>query len=429
MVKYIQMLLVGILTSMFFFPFEFFAFPGINTKMVLAVVGVGFVVWNFMKRRDVSIPEELLILVFIAGSVSIVSLLSITINQTPDTTFVSYIVSFFVWLSAAFAVCCCIKAVHGKIDIMLVMDYLLWVCLFQCIIAIIIDNNPSVQRFVDSYIAQGHTLMHKINRIYGIGASLDVAGSRFSAVLAGLGFILSEVSRPLKPAKRVFYLIAFIVISVIGNMIARTTLVGTAIGLGFIVLSLFFRPSDSVSNSQLGAALSWILILFAGVFACIILYNTSPQAHRYFRFAFEGFFSLVEKGHWETTSTDKLQTMVVFPETLHTWIIGDGYFMNSRTDINYLGDATEEGFYMGTDVGYLRFIFYFGVIGLISMMGVVIYSAVVCIKHFRQEALLFVLALLVGLIVWMKVSTDIFLFFALFLCAAALQEEPAAENA
>ena len=424
MVKYIQILLVGIITSMFFFPFELMALPGINTKMMLAVIGLLFAGWSLMKRREFSIPLELLILFLIAGAVSIVSFLSININQTPDTTYVSYIVSFSVWLSAAFAVCCCIKAVHGTISVKLVLDYLLWVCVFQCVIALVIDNNPSVQQFVDSFIAQGQELMHEINRLYGIGAQLDVAGSRFSVVLAGMGFYLSEIVRPLKPATRIYYMVSFLAISVIGNMIARTTLVGVVVGLAFVVLGQFFRSSDYNSNSKQVAFFSWVLVLMAGIVVCVILYNTDPQARRLLRFAFEGFFSLVERGHWETTSTDKLQTMVVFPETLHTWIIGDGYFMNSRYDVNYLGDATEEGFYMGTDVGYLRFIFYFGIIGLIPMMGVVIYSAVVCMRHFREEAWLFVLALLVGLIVWLKVSTDVFLFFALFLSAAALKEEP-----
>ena len=142
-----------------------------------------------------------------------------------------------------------------------------------------------------------------------------------------------------------------------------------------------------------------------------------------FRFAFEGFFSLAEKGYWEVDSNEILKNMIVFPETLHTWILGDGYFMNSRYDINYLGDSTDQGFYMGTDVGYLRFIFYFGFTGLIPMFGVILYSAVVCMRHFREHKLFFLLALLVGLIVWFKVSTDIFLYFALFLSAAALQTD------
>ena len=162
-----------------------------------------------------------------------------------------------------------------------------------------------------------------------------------------------------------------------------------------------------------------------GIAVCVVLYNTDPKARSLFRFGFEGFFSLVEKGHWETSSTDTLQSMVVFPETLHTWLLGDGYFANSRYDPNYLGNTTDQGFYMGTDVGYLRFIFYFGIPGLLAMMGVIIYSTIVCARHFRQERFLFVLVLLVGLAVWFKVSTDIFLFFALFLSAASLKEKDA----
>ncbi len=418
------MALVGILTSLFFFPFEFMALPGLNTKMMLAVAGLVFAAFYLVRRRSFCIPIELLALVFIAGAVSLVSLLSIVINQTPDTTYVTYIVSFAVWLSAAFAVCCCIKALHGEIDVLLVLNYLTGVCLFQCVMALVIDSYPAVQRFVDTYISQDQDLMHEINRLYGIGAQLDVAGARFSAVLAALGFFLSEVSRPLKTGTRAVYIIAFLVISVIGNMIARTALVGMVIGLGFVVLGQIFRPSDYTSNQKQTAFFTWVGVLAIGILISVVLYNTNPQARRLFRFGFEGFFALVEKGRWETSSTDKLmQTMVVFPETLHTWIIGDGYFMNSRYDINYLGDATDQGFYMGTDVGYLRFIFYFGIVGLIPMLMVILYSAYVCANHFRREAWLFALAALVGLVVWLKVSTDIFLFFALFLSAAALQEE------
>ena len=41
---------------------------------------------------------------------------------------------------------------------------------------------------------------------------------------------------------------------------------------------------------------------------------------------------------------------MVWPEELRTWIIGDGYFANSRYDPNYLGNATDQGFYMGKPV-------------------------------------------------------------------------------
>lgn len=424
---FVQILFAGILTSFFFFPVEFTVLPGINTKMMLAAAGLFFAGGSVLKTRFFGIPRELMWLIIFSSSVSLVSLLSITLNQTPDVTYVSYIVSFSVWLSAAFAVCSCIRAVHGRIDVQLILNYLIVVSLFQCIIALVIDQNPSVQRFVDSYIIQGQDLMHEINRLYGIGAMLDVAGLRFSAVLVTIAFFLSELKTSLKTGTRFLYILSFCIITVIGNMIARTTLTGAAIGMAFIIIGMFFSKPDSSGTYRLlffnrTAVFSWLLVIVIGVFLSVYLYNTDMYARRQFRFAFEGFFSLVEKGHWETTSTDKLQTMVVFPETIHTWVIGDGYFMNSRYDENYLGDATDQGFYMGTDVGYLRFIFYFGILGLIPMMGVIVYSAIVCMRHFKEERWVFILVLLVGLVVWLKVSTDVFLFFALFLSAAAIKE-------
>ena len=87
----------------------------------------------------------------------------------------------------------------------------------------------------------------------------------------------------------------------------------------------------------------------------------------YIQFAFEGFFSLVEKGRWEVSSNEILKNMYRFPESIKTWIIGDGYIENPKNDPYFIGKLTG-GYYMGTDVGYLRFIYYFGLIGLIAFI-------------------------------------------------------------
>lgn len=70
---------------------------------------------------------------------------------------------------------------------------------------------------------------------------------------------------------------------------------------------------------------------------------------------------------------------------------------------------------MGTDVGYLRFIFYFGLLGLSAFIAFLCKSAKLCIDRFPKEKALFVMLLIVNFVVWFKVSTDIFLVFALFL--------------
>ena len=114
--------------------------------------------------------------------------------------------------------------------------------------------------------------------------------------------------------------------------------------------------------------------------------------------------------------------MIVIPEETRTWIIGDGYFDNQRNDINYLGDATEEGFYMNTDIGYLRFIFYFGLIGLVAISLVMIYAAYLSADSFPEYKTLFWLVCLANFVIWLKVSTDLFLFFCLFICASIIRD-------
>lgn len=420
MIRLLLILITGVFVSFFYFPVEFVFLPGINTKMMEAVLGLACLAFVLVRRRSLSVSRDFLILVITSAVVSVISLLSITINGTPDNAYVTYIVSFSVWLSAAFAVSCLIRAVHGKIEIQLVLNYLITVCVVQCILALIIDASPVFANRIDSYFQCDQELARKVSRLYGIGALFDVAGIRFSLVLVATAFYLSEMTKPLGSMEMVFYFIGFLVLSVIGNMIARTTMVGTAVGLIILLIS-FFVKSDNPSISKLSRIWAWLGLLALTVVICIVLYNTNFKARELLRFAFEGFFSLVEKGYWEISSTEKLKTMVVWPETLHTWIIGDGYFANSKYDINYLGDATDKGFYMGTDVGYLRFIFYFGVIGLIPMMWVIIWSGIICMRNFKKERFLFLLEILVGLIVWLKVSTDVFLFFAIFLSVAALQ--------
>lgn len=426
MMRAVQIIVTGILMSLFYFPFEFTFLPGINTKMLLAVVGLGLMGLTFARRQTFTFPRDMLILVLIACCVSVVAYFSQTIHHTPDSTYVTYIFSFFTWFCAAFTVASCIKAVHGRIRVELIVHYLAVVAVCQCAVTMWISYDPAFQRFVDSYVAQDQTLLHELDRLYGIGSSLDVAGLRYALILVALGAVLG--SGRLSAGWTYFDIGAFLVITVIGNMVARTALVGTAVGLGWIVISAFL-PGEKRRTSLL----PWLLFILVVSIACTLLYQFNPQFRYLFRFAFEGFFSLVEKGEWQIDSTDRLATMVVYPETLHTWILGDGYFENSRNDINYLGDATDQGFYMGTDIGYLRFIFYFGVPGMLLMVAVIAWSALMCIRRFPEDKIVFLLALAVGLTVWFKVSTDTFLFFALFLSAGILQEEdepeqPALEN-
>ena len=115
--------------------------------------------------------------------------------------------------------------------------------------------------------------------------------------------------------------------------------------------------------------------------------------------------------------------MIVFPDNFKTWIIGDGYIENPyRRDPYYVG-PNYGGYYMGTDIGYLRFIFYFGLIGLVTFISYFFKVAKTCVSRFPKYATMFWLVLAINMIVWLKVSTDIFLVFAIFLCISKEDNE------
>ena len=234
MFKFLKILLVGFLVSCFYFPVTYTFFPVANTKNLMAAVGIVLVLVVLIKKQEFSFSKDLMVILVFSVAVSLISLLSITYNQTPDTTYVSYIRSAIIWLSGAFAVCYIIWLAHKRIDVPLVINYLAGVCVFQCAMALLIEFIPAVRTFVDTYVNQGQWLLQDIGRLYGIGASLDVGGSRFAATLAGLAFLMVQKKEDRGNTPQFILVLEFIVITVIGNMVARTTLVGVGIGLAFI---------------------------------------------------------------------------------------------------------------------------------------------------------------------------------------------------
>lgn len=407
---------MGIMVSFYFFPIEFTFLPAVNTKMAMAGFGLVVLAVQMALHRRPYVDEGIFRYSVIAIVISLIGFVAVTYNETSDYTYATYIISMWVWLSGAYVVITLMRALHGYVSVELVCNYLIAVCTAQCISALMIDSIPTFKAFVDTYVSGfGFVDTSQIShgkRMYGIGAGLDVAGLRFSAVLCCIAFITSRIATTTRKNYISVYLICFVIIGLVGNMIARTTTVGVILAIAYWIYALL-RPGSKQENIYLWKWLAGVIVV--ALLIIVPLYNTSPTFKANTRFAFEGFFSLVEKGRWEVHSNEILKNMYVFPDNLKTWFIGDGYIENPiRTDPYYTGEVIG-GYYMGTDVGYLRFIFYFGIFGLLTFIYFFIALTSNCIKKFPSQGVLFLLFLAVNLIGWFKVSTDIFLVFAPFL--------------
>ena len=423
LLSYIKYPILLIVTSFFFFPFEFTFLPGINTKMLLAAMGLVLFVARAAASRSASLDRDFFVLIVFASIVSLSGIISVVYNATTDLSYASYVVSFFVWMGGAYFVISSIRFLHGKVTPLMVINYLAAICVVQCVIALLISRNPLVKDFVDSFLG-GDGFMGKLeNRMYGIGCALDVAGLKFSCVLVAISFVvMNGLCQP--KLQTTIYWIAYLVIAVVGNMIGRTTSVGVVVSLIYILVHCIFYGYREFLKSRVLPLLLLMVVLLP---LLIYLYNNSPKTREDLRFGFEGFFSLAETGRWETNSNNRLSDMFVLPDNPKTWIIGDGYFDNPYSDPNFNGDNPTE-FYKGTDVGYLRFIYYFGVIGLISFVVFFLVAFWECALRHRKYAILFLMILTINYIVWAKVSSDIFLIFSLFLCIPSESDEGTEQN-
>lgn len=420
MYKYLVHTISVILTSFYFFPFETIFLPGVNTKMILAGIGLLILGKRLAQRRNAGINKDFFVLSLLALSISLISLLTMTINNTPDASFLTYFVSMWVWMGGAYTVVQWLDTAYGYVNARLVCNQLIAICVIQCLIAWTKDVYPPLQAWVDSFVG-GEAFMGntKEGRLSGIGAALDVAGLRFSAVVVMIGYILSKAEE-LSHKQIVTYLISFLIIAVIGNMMSRTTTVGVGLALVYWIYSTnLLSLKQNIKNQKLWFWLGGVLCVVIPVF--IYLYFTNDIFYKNIRFGFEGFFSLWETGKWQTSSNDiLLNYMIVFPDNWVTWLIGDGYAANpadktlSFFDPYYTGPVYH-GYYMGTDIGYLRYIFYFGLIGTFVFSLFMWRSAWACIHRFKDYKMMFLMILLVNYIGWFKVSTDIFLVFAIFL--------------
>jgi len=194
-------------------------------------------------------------------------------------------------------------------------------------------------------------------------------------------------------------LIGFFAIAILGNVISRTTSLGGLIGLVYMFFNLgLFSFVLKERNIKTYTAL--ITIMVVAFYIGLYFYHRSEDFHRQIRFGFEGFFNWVEKGEWRTDSTDKLnKTMWIWPQDTKTWIIGAGLFDNWA---------------FNTDIGYCRFILYSGLMGFAVFASFFIYNATVFSIKYRDYQHLFILFSILTFTTWLKVSTDIFLIYALF---------------
>lgn len=399
---------VIIISWMFYFPLSFLFLPrGMNSKMLMAAVGLCIILFNLIKQHgEFKIKRELIWMSIIAIFFSIISFYSVTTNNTEETDYTTYIVSMYVWMAAAYTSTRAIKLVHGRVSLDLVCNYIIALCVCQCIVALSMSMFPPIKTFFGHFIPISENSIAWESRLYGLGASSDTGGVHFCVGLVAAAFMLCQEKQSEK--KLILYALSFLLITLIGNMMSRTTSIGALIGIVYIVYKTKFWKLH-LDSSSLKTISAFIVIAIVLIPIVTIIYQHSMEIQKLARFGYEGFFNLFEHGEFRINTGSTLTSMwKIWPDNLHTWLIGDGHFLDPDDPKKY---------YMGTDVGYARFVFYCGLSGIITFSSLFLYLFYTLSKNNPEYIGLFVMLIILVFVIWIKVSTDLLFAFAFYFFA------------
>lgn len=284
--------------------------------------------------------------------VVVLSFVSLVLNGTSDIYFPKYTLSIILGFFAAYFWAYLLYKFYSEVDINTICNYYTTVVVLFVAIAFICFLQPSVYDTLVSYerideIALISMERTEGTRLIGIGANFFAAAVINGTLLILLAAYIVSYNHSTK--HMVVLIVSYALITVLGMMMARTTLFGALLGFVIILINII---SSTRKFFKITGSLLIILILLFIMLDTFGMYS-SDKMDTLTSFGFEMFENKQQNGgKFETSSMHSLYRMWnTIPSDIKTWIIGDGLW-------------EDHGFYYkNVDLGYLRNLWYFGLLG------------------------------------------------------------------
>lgn len=230
--------------------------------------------------------------------------------------------------------------------------YILGMCVYvlSTVIALVI---PQYRAFIINHVDMSDynkNLIIRKDYYTRIGfAGLSVYNAGIKCVLAN-AFTLYFLLKRIVEHKKTIGMIALYLVTILGICFyARTSLIVSVLLLIVFLWYLLFVVD------KLNVFVKYAFCIFGIILIIYFILIQYDGDNKSFSWMFEPIINLINGRGFSATSLNIMKRMEKMPSIL-TWIIGDGYFQ-----------LDNGGYYMGVDLGYLRMIFYYGLIGTIMM--------------------------------------------------------------
>lgn len=364
-VRSFNYLLLLLLIFFYLYPTLFKFIPGgVSTRLLISGVGIiiaSITYLNNLKDLTTFLIKKTHIVIFsLLLSLALVSTISLLINRTTDLEYIKYMLSMLFIYFSYLPIKIFIHKNFNIINAFFISNLIINAVLIQIVISLGMYLFPAFGSFIKEIQIIEESDLGRLSqtlqfRLVGLGTKFFASGIINAFTLILVAFNIRE--RKLSLTQLIKYTIIFIVIFAIGMMMSRTTLIGAILGLVYIITPNISKKGIAFNNSRQFILLLVIVPFFFIGFFMLALPEFTKQFQNLFKFGFELFINFNETGKVTSESTEDLKTMYIFPTNLKTYIIGDGKFTADG--------AKSVSYYMGTDVGYLRLVYYFGLIGLL----------------------------------------------------------------
>lgn len=330
-----------------FYPEKYTFFP-VSTIWIFTAIALMFSIAYFAQHK---IWHEVNSLSFCGLAIFLIGVISAKIiNQGGDLILANRGIQIISYSLLGLWVSYLMIKVYKEASVLKLLEILINLALIQAIISFVFLLLPSIAEFYRNFVTIGEDAMGVIEvqsmfRLVGIG------DMRYATAAVNYGFMIWAVlllrhhHYGLVGTRNWYSLLVITIFSLAGILSGRT----------FFILMVFTVPyvfclkerNFIKSFNELFSVFCPVLIV--GFVAFVYLFASNEQLVSW---AFEIFINLGDGGKLESESTNQLRDMYIFPSEIKTWFFGDGKTVNDSG-----------GFYMGSDVGYIRSIFYWGIIG------------------------------------------------------------------
>jgi hypothetical protein len=366
---------------LFFMPFSF--------SVLIALIVAPYFIAKFLISDNFLLSKKILNTSIVASCTILSIILSLLYNSTSDSLLVKSIITFFFasWFTSYFFILI-IKRLYGKIDFKILADFYIIAADIQIIVSILFFIFPKIGDMAYGLLWRAEVssdIFESVigKRLLGFGAQFATAGIIYGFVLLLIAAVLNNI---LPFWKVLFYFISFFMIFLIGMMTARTTIIGAVLSILLLCKNGILRNGKKIL----------VCIFFFSICGIIIFLLLDKKNISKIEDIVNFGYKIISNREVFLRSVNLYLEMQIFPDSIKTWVVGDGYLMNPKVT-NVLS------YYMGTDAGYSRLLFYFGIIGTFFYFYAniyLIYSAKV--NNEKKYNLFFSLLIVLLLIVNLK---------------------------